>query len=139
MQHTGDSSASVGGRSRTCYEREAHIILPGPDAVSINSLAAVPLYAHLEKGESYRFPAHDNIVSVFLKQDSKEVHRERRRVWGGLFTPTRYAARIPAQAPQTPQPCFAVSPKSPQWWKGGPGSSCGVLNNVKLRATGTLT
>lgn len=76
--------------------RQSHARSPGPDTVSINSLAAVPLYAHLEKGESYRFPAHDGVVSIFLKQDSKEGHRERRRVWGGLFTPSRYVARSPA-------------------------------------------
>ncbi|KAI0636241.1 cytochrome P450 [Trametes polyzona] len=68
----------------------------GPDAVSMKSLGGVPLYNHLEKGESYRFPNHDDIVSIFLKQDSKEGHRERRRIWGGLFTPSSILQLTPA-------------------------------------------
>ncbi|KAI0353726.1 cytochrome P450 [Trametes cingulata] len=68
----------------------------GPNAVSMNTLAAIPLYNHLEKGESYRFPNHDDVVSIFLKQDSKEGHRERRRIWGGLFTPSSISDMTPA-------------------------------------------
>ncbi|KAH9847877.1 cytochrome P450 [Lenzites betulinus] len=60
----------------------------GPNALSINSHAAIPLYNSLEKGESYRFPNHDDIASIFLKQDSREGHRERRRIWGGFFSPS---------------------------------------------------
>ncbi|KAL1949708.1 hypothetical protein VTO73DRAFT_8589 [Trametes versicolor] len=77
------------------HAKHGQFVRIGPDAVSINSLAAVALYANLEKGESYRFPAHDNVASVFLKQDSKEGHRERRRIWGGLFTPSSISELIP--------------------------------------------
>ncbi|KAI0759687.1 cytochrome P450 [Trametes elegans] len=68
----------------------------GPDAVSINSPSAIPLYNTLEKAESYRLPAHDAVASIFLKQDSRDGHRERKRVWGALFTPSSVSYLTPA-------------------------------------------
>lgn len=44
----------------------------------------------MEKSEAYRFPAHDDVVGIFFKQDTKEVHRERKKLWGGMFTPNGY-------------------------------------------------
>ncbi|KAI0667857.1 cytochrome P450 [Trametes maxima] len=63
----------------------------GPNMLSVNSTSAISLYSSMEKGESYRFPGDDGVVSIFMKQDSREEHRERRRIWGGLFTPNGVA------------------------------------------------
>ncbi|KAI0648721.1 cytochrome P450 [Trametes meyenii] len=73
----------------------------GPDAISINSPTALPLYNQLEKGESYRFPNHDDVISIFLKQDNKEGHRERRRIWGGLVSPRGITEQVPALEKRT--------------------------------------
>nr|BED43033.1 cytochrome P450 monooxygenase [Trametes versicolor] len=91
--------SSTGRRHRVMdrlHAKHGPFVRIGPNALSINSLSALSLYAHLEKGESYRFPVHDRVASIFLKQDSKEGHRERRRIWGGLFTPSSISAMTPA-------------------------------------------
>ncbi|KAI0667892.1 cytochrome P450, partial [Trametes maxima] len=42
-----------------------------------------------------------NIDSVFLKQGSKEGHRERRRIWGGLVSPRGISEQVPALEKRT--------------------------------------
>ncbi|KAI0363893.1 cytochrome P450 [Pilatotrama ljubarskyi] len=71
-------------------------IASGPNALSINSPGATSLYLTLEKSDSYRMPDHDNkAVALFFKQESKEIHRERRRIWSGFFTPNGLAQILP--------------------------------------------
>ncbi|KAI0353754.1 cytochrome P450 [Trametes cingulata] len=67
----------------------------GPNHLSINSPSAVSLYTNAEKSESYRFPGHNGAVALFFKQDTAEQHRNRRRIWSGLFTRTSIAGLIP--------------------------------------------
>lgn len=46
----------------------------------------------MEKSESYRFPNHDDVIALFFKnsaENSKELHRERKRTWGPMFTTNR--------------------------------------------------
>ncbi|KAI0759678.1 cytochrome P450 [Trametes elegans] len=67
-----------------------------PNALSINSSGATSMYLNLEKSVSYRMPDHDDhSVALFFKQESKEIHRERRRVWSGFFTPTGLSQILP--------------------------------------------
>ncbi len=42
----------------------------------------------MDKGEAYRFPAHDDVVSMFFKQERKNLYRGRRKLWNALFTST---------------------------------------------------
>ena len=44
----------------------------------------------MEKSDSYRFPSNDGVVAMFFKQDTKDLHRERKRIWNGLFSPSGY-------------------------------------------------
>ncbi|KAJ8486842.1 hypothetical protein ONZ51_g4582 [Trametes cubensis] len=78
------------------HEEYGPFVRIGPNAVEINSSSAISIYNSFEKAESYRYPAHDNLTSVFLKNDSREKHKERRRVWGGMLTPTGMAELTPA-------------------------------------------
>ena len=59
----------------------------GPNTLSLNTPAATSVYLTMEKSEAYRFPAHDDIVGIFFKQESKELHRDRKKIWQGMFTP----------------------------------------------------
>ena len=62
----------------------------GPNALSINSPGAVPIYTNAEKSEMYRYPGHHGGTALFFKQDSADVHRARRRVWSPVFAPGGY-------------------------------------------------
>ncbi|KAI0636113.1 cytochrome P450 [Trametes polyzona] len=73
----------------------------GPNTLSLNTPAATSIYLNMEKSEAYRFPAHDDIVGIFFKQESKELHRERKRIWGGMFTPNGLAQLTPALEKRT--------------------------------------
>ncbi len=66
----------------------------GPNTLSLNTPSATSIYLTMEKGEAYRFPAHDDIVGIFFKQDSKEAHRERKKIWNAMFTPNGYVEMI---------------------------------------------
>ena len=49
------------------------------------------MYNTMDKGEAYRIPDSHNIVGIFFKnelENAKDVHRERRRIWNGLFSPS---------------------------------------------------
>ena len=64
----------------------------GPNVLSINTPSATALYQTMEKSESYRFPNHDDVIALFFKnsaENSKELHRERKRTWGPMFTTNR--------------------------------------------------
>ncbi|EIW57876.1 cytochrome P450 [Trametes versicolor FP-101664 SS1] len=73
----------------------------GPNTLSLNTPAATSVYLNMEKSEAYRFPAHDDVVGIFFKQESKEVHRERKKLWGGMFTPNGLAQLTPALEKRT--------------------------------------
>ncbi|PIL32262.1 cytochrome P450 [Ganoderma sinense ZZ0214-1] len=47
----------------------------GPNALSINSPSAVPLYTSAEKSEMYRYPGHHGGTALFFKQDSPQLER----------------------------------------------------------------
>lgn len=72
------------------YRIGAELSSSGPNTLSLNTPAATSAYLNMEKSEAYRFPAHDDVVGIFFKQDTKEVHRERKKLWGGMFTPNGY-------------------------------------------------
>lgn len=67
-----------------------NLVLTAPNALSLNTPAATSVYLSMEKSEAYRFPAHDDIVGIFFKQDTKEAHRDRKRIWNSMFTPNGY-------------------------------------------------
>ncbi|KAI0648753.1 cytochrome P450 [Trametes meyenii] len=67
----------------------------GPDHLSINSPSATSLYINTEKSESYRFPGHNGAVALFFKQDTPDLHRDRKRIWSSFFTPTSISGLIP--------------------------------------------
>lgn len=73
----------------------------GPNTLSLNTPSATSIYLTMEKGEAYRFPAHDDIVGIFFKQDSKEAHRERKKIWNAMFTPNGIAQLFPALEQRT--------------------------------------
>lgn len=52
------------------------------------------MYNTMEKSESYRFPSNDGVVAMFFKQDTKDLHRERKRIWNGLFSPNGHVFSI---------------------------------------------
>ncbi|KAJ3001132.1 hypothetical protein NUW54_g6625 [Trametes sanguinea] len=67
----------------------------GPNHLSINSTSAISLYNNAEKDEAYRHPDHNGHVALFFKQDFPELHRARKRVWSGFFTPASISNLIP--------------------------------------------
>ncbi|OJT10972.1 Cytochrome P450 67 [Trametes pubescens] len=73
----------------------------GPNTLSLNTPAATSVYLTMEKGEAYRFPAHDDVMGIFFKPKSKEVHRERKKLWGGMFTPNGLVQLTPALEKRT--------------------------------------
>ncbi|KAI0706361.1 cytochrome P450 [Earliella scabrosa] len=68
----------------------------GPNTLSLNTPSATSIYLTMEKSEAYRFPAHDDIVGIFFKQESKELHRDRKKIWQGMFTPNGMGQLFPA-------------------------------------------
>ncbi|KAI0741404.1 cytochrome P450 [Daedaleopsis nitida] len=83
------------------HERYGPFVRIGPNALSINTSSATSLYLTMEKGEAYRYPAHDDVVAIFFKLDSKEQHRERKKIWGGMFTPNGLNQLIPTLEQRT--------------------------------------
>lgn len=62
--------------------------------MSINSASAIPLYAIMEKSETYRRHMRSPGFELFFKPEVPALHRERRRVWAGLFTANGYLYHI---------------------------------------------
>ncbi|KAI0763298.1 cytochrome P450, partial [Trametes elegans] len=72
-----------------------------PNIVSINSPSAVSIYQTMEKSEAYRRPARIKVVTLFFKNETENQHRERKRIWSALFTPSGTADIFPALEKRT--------------------------------------
>ncbi|KAI0833790.1 cytochrome P450 [Trametes gibbosa] len=72
-----------------------------PNTLSLNTPTATSVYLNMEKSEAYRFASHDDIVAIFFKQETKEAHRDRKRIWNGMFTPNGLAQLAPALEKRT--------------------------------------
>ncbi len=49
------------------------------------------MYQTMEKSEAYRRPARIKVVTMFFKNEHEKLHRERKKIWATLFTPSGYA------------------------------------------------
>ncbi|KAI0763296.1 cytochrome P450 [Trametes elegans] len=82
--------ASMGGRRYLLLHRlhmkYGPFVRIGPNILSINSPSAIPLYMSAEKSDTYHRHLRNSGVELFLKPEVPKLHRERRRVWAGLFT-----------------------------------------------------
>lgn len=61
----------------------------GPNIITVNSPTALTIYdnPNTTKSELYRIADRDLVHSaLFFKPDTKRNHRDRRRIWHGLFT-----------------------------------------------------
>ncbi|KAI0667874.1 cytochrome P450 [Trametes maxima] len=67
----------------------------GPDHLSINSPSVTSVYINTEKSKSYHFPGHNGAVALFFKQDTPDLHRDRKQIWSSFFTPTSILGLIP--------------------------------------------
>ncbi|EJF56220.1 cytochrome P450 [Dichomitus squalens LYAD-421 SS1] len=93
-----------GRRSRTLHQFHAKygpFVRIGPNILSINSPSGASIYTAMEKSDSYRFPSNDGVVAMFFKQDTKDLHRERKRIWNGLFSPSGLAQLVPSLEQRT--------------------------------------
>jgi hypothetical protein len=63
----------------------------GPNTLSINSPTANILYAGhgIEKSEAYNTPGHLEAVALFFKQETKDIHSNRKRIWSNAFSGDR--------------------------------------------------
>ena len=62
--------------------------------LSINSTSILPLYSQMEKSDTYRRYMRSSGFELFFKPPSSAQHRERKRLWAGLFTADGYITRI---------------------------------------------
>lgn len=62
--------------------------LAGPNTLSINSPTATAIYQTMEKSEAYRRPARIKVTTMFFKNEAEKLHRERKKIWATLFTPS---------------------------------------------------
>ncbi|GJJ15379.1 hypothetical protein Clacol_009655 [Clathrus columnatus] len=62
----------------------------GPDVLSINSAQGLQvIYGnthHMEKSDAYITPGHLDAVALFFKQETKNIHSRRKRIWSAAFT-----------------------------------------------------
>ncbi len=42
----------------------------------------------MEKSEAYRRPARIKVTTMFFKNEAEKLHRERKKIWATLFTPS---------------------------------------------------
>ncbi len=90
----------------------------------------MPIYNSMEKSESYRFPSNDGVVAMFFKQDTKDLHRERKRIWNGLFSPSGHV--VPIRCPDLTLTAFVLTLALRSWFppsNSGRGS-CYNASNV---------
>ncbi|KAI0788191.1 cytochrome P450 [Fomes fomentarius] len=77
------------------YEQYGPFLRIGPNLLSINSPAATAIYQTMEKSEAYRRPARIKVTTMFFKNKTEKLHRERKKIWAMLFTPSGQMELMP--------------------------------------------
>ncbi|KAI0667902.1 cytochrome P450 [Trametes maxima] len=79
------------------HARYGPFVRVGPNIVTVNSPTVATIYNNSIKSELYRIADRTiNHVSLFFKPYTKKGHRERRRIWGGMFTTAGLAEVLPS-------------------------------------------
>ncbi|KAI0706338.1 cytochrome P450 [Earliella scabrosa] len=73
------------------HARYGDIVRIGPNILSVNMPSITSMYQFMEKSEAYRRPDRTNIVTLFFKNTTEKLHRDRKRIWSTLFTPAGQA------------------------------------------------
>ncbi|RDX42351.1 cytochrome P450 [Lentinus brumalis] len=77
------------------HRRYGPFVRIGPNILSINSASAIPLYVGMEKSETYRRHMRSPGFELFFKPAVTGQHRERKRIWAGLFTANGLSQLMP--------------------------------------------
>ncbi|KAI0706342.1 cytochrome P450 [Earliella scabrosa] len=83
------------------HRRYGPFLRIGPNMLSINSTSILPLYSQMEKSDTYRRYMRSSGFELFFKPPSSAQHRERKRLWAGLFTADGLAQLMPALEQRT--------------------------------------
>ncbi|TFK91279.1 cytochrome P450 [Polyporus arcularius HHB13444] len=78
------------------HQRYGPILRIAPNTLSINTPSAVSMYQTMEKSEAYRRPARIKVVTMFFKNEHEKLHRERKKIWATLFTPSGQMELMPS-------------------------------------------
>ncbi|TFK91285.1 cytochrome P450 [Polyporus arcularius HHB13444] len=78
------------------HQRYGPFMRIAPNTLSINTPSGVSIYQTMEKSEAYRRPARIKVVTMFFKNEIEKLHRERKKIWATLFTPSGQLELIPA-------------------------------------------
>ncbi|KAL1949854.1 hypothetical protein VTO73DRAFT_8735 [Trametes versicolor] len=93
------------------HARYGRFVRAGPNIITVNSPTALTIYdnPNTTKSELYRIADRDLVHSaLFFKPDTKRNHRDRRRIWHGLFTTAGLKEVLPSIERRTWQLLYAL-------------------------------